>query len=222
MKAKRAFLLVVILSAAALLLPCGCRKVETPAAPEPQQNAEKLPAATQEPDEQEPDEQAPAEIAKDEPAGEATDGEQPAPASPAAQPQEVKEVSEGVKWYTDFEAAKKKAAAENKDLVINLSGSDWCYWCQQLEKEVFSKKEFASEAEKKFVFVLLDFPRNTPQDENIKKRNEEIAQELGFQGVFPTIYVANAKGVPYAKTGYIEGGVKAYLNHLKEIYKYRQ
>ena len=28
-------------------------------------------------------------------------------------------------WMIDFEAAKKKATAENKDLYVNFTGSDW-------------------------------------------------------------------------------------------------
>lgn len=28
-------------------------------------------------------------------------------------------------WMIDFEAAKKKAAAEKKDLYVNFTGSDW-------------------------------------------------------------------------------------------------
>ena len=34
----------------------------------------------------------------------------------------------GDEWMTDFEAAKKKAAAENKSLLVDFTGSDWCGW----------------------------------------------------------------------------------------------
>ncbi|MEY3897430.1 MAG: hypothetical protein RLZZ214_2951, partial [Verrucomicrobiota bacterium] len=29
-------------------------------------------------------------------------------------------------WLTDWAAAKAKSAAENKPILINLTGSDWC------------------------------------------------------------------------------------------------
>jgi hypothetical protein len=35
-------------------------------------------------------------------------------------------------WHTDFDAAKKLAAKEGKDLLIDFTGSDWCV---RLEKE---------------------------------------------------------------------------------------
>lgn len=224
MKAKRFILILAIGMLAAFLLPCGCREDETPLAPAPERNTEKTPADSQETPGL--SEESPEEVGQ-ETAGEAADGEQPQAeeaVSPVdeAKPADEGEVSEGVKWYTDFEAAKKKAAAEGKDLVLNFSGSDWCYWCQQLEKQVFSNEEFARGTEKNFVFVLVDFPRTTEQPEEIKKQNEKLGEEIGFRGEFPTVYVANAKGVPYAKTGYIEGGARAYLNHLNEIRKYRE
>ena len=63
-------------------------------------------------------------------------------------------------WMTDFEAAKTKAAKENKYLLVDFTGSDWCIWCTRLNSEVFSTKSFQTEAPKQFVLVELDFPRD--------------------------------------------------------------
>ena len=41
-------------------------------------------------------------------------------------------------WEPDFEAAKARAARENKDLFVYFTGSDWCYWCLLVRKEVFA------------------------------------------------------------------------------------
>ena len=59
----------------------------------------------------------------------------------------------------DFVVASAKAAAEDKDLFIDFSGSDWCIWCQRLDGEVLSQEAFVEGATDDFVFVLLDFPR---------------------------------------------------------------
>ncbi|HIX20459.1 MAG TPA: thioredoxin family protein, partial [Candidatus Akkermansia intestinigallinarum] len=32
-------------------------------------------------------------------------------------------------WLTDLEAAKKQAAAENKAILVDFTGSDWCGYC---------------------------------------------------------------------------------------------
>ena len=47
-------------------------------------------------------------------------------------------------WITDYEAAKKQAAKEGKDILMDFTGSDWCGWCIKLKDEVFSTPEFKS------------------------------------------------------------------------------
>ena len=49
-------------------------------------------------------------------------------------------------WMTDFEKAKKKAMNENKNIIIDFSGSDWCSWCIKLDEEVFQKDEWKAYA----------------------------------------------------------------------------
>jgi len=119
-------------------------------------------------------------------------------------------------WLTDLDAAKKQAAAEKKDILIDFTGSDWCGWCIKLDKEVFSTPAF--KAQKDFVTVVLDFPRKKELPADQKARNEALAQAWGIQG-FPTIILANAAGEPYASTGYKPGGPEAYLAHLAELRK---
>lgn len=117
-------------------------------------------------------------------------------------------------WLSDIEAAKKEAAKNKKDILINFTGSDWCGWCIRLDKEVFSTKTFKEKAPKEFVLVKLDFPRKEEQAEEIKKKNRELAQKYGVGG-FPSIVLTNADGEIYGKTGYEEGGPEKYLEHLE-------
>lgn len=124
--------------------------------------------------------------------------------------------SHGV-WMTDFEAAKQKAAAEGKDLLMDFSGSDWCGWCIKLDEEVFSKPAFIEEAGKSFVFVLLDFPRDkSGQSSDLQAQNKRLAEQFSIQG-YPTVILAKADGTSYAETGYLEGGPEAFLANLKEL-----
>lgn len=117
-------------------------------------------------------------------------------------------------WMTDFKAAQAKAEAEGKDLFIDFTGSDWCHWCIKLDEEVLSQDEFMSEAQKNFVFVLLDFPNKTQLDAATKAQNEELKNRYGIQG-FPTILLTDDAGVVYGKTGYQKGGPAAYLKHME-------
>ena len=122
--------------------------------------------------------------------------------------------SEG--WTEDVSKAMAQARKEGKDLLMDFTGSDWCGWCIRLDKEVFTKSPFTTEAPKKFVLVKLDFPRNREMPAKVKRQNAQWRDKLGVQG-YPTIHLTDAKGRPYAKTGYRGGGPEAYMKHLTEL-----
>ena len=119
-------------------------------------------------------------------------------------------------WLTDFDEAKKQAEKEDKAILMDFTGSDWCGWCIKLDKEVFSKKEFLDYARKNLVLVEVDFPRKKEIPEATKKQNAKLAKKYKIEG-FPTIVLTDAKGKKFAKTGYQEGGPKAYVKHLGEL-----
>ena len=120
----------------------------------------------------------------------------------------------GEGWMTDFEAAKQKAAAENKDLLVDFTGSDWCGWCIKLVDEVFKHDAFKQGAADNFVLVEIDFPQDKSKlDEATQKQNEILKEKYSIQG-FPTILLLDDQGRPYAQTGYQAGGPEKYLSHL--------
>ena len=122
-------------------------------------------------------------------------------------------------WTDDFEAAKKQAAAENKLLLVDFSGSDWCGWCKKLDKEVFAKPEFLEGAKKDFVLVMVDSPSDkTLLSEKAAKQNPKLVDKYDVQG-FPTVLIMDADGTVLDKTGYRRGGPKEYLKNLAEIKK---
>ena len=120
-------------------------------------------------------------------------------------------------WMTDFDAAKQKAKEENKHILIDFSGSDWCGWCIKLDKEVFSQKEFKSYAKENLILVLADFPRDrSKQTEEVQKQNKKLAEEFKVDG-FPTVFLLGPDGKTVAQTGYQAGGAEAYVDHIKKL-----
>lgn len=117
---------------------------------------------------------------------------------------------------TDFEAAKAKAVAEQKPMLLDFTGSDWCGWCIKLDKEVFSQQAFQAYAADSLVLVELDFPRRKAQSDELKAQNEALAQKYNIRG-FPTIVVLSPEGELLGRTGYRPGGPEAYVDHLKAI-----
>ena len=45
-------------------------------------------------------------------------------------------------WLSNFEEAKAVAVKEQKDLLLDFTGSDWCAACAALKKEVWDKDGF--------------------------------------------------------------------------------
>ncbi|MDQ8193733.1 thioredoxin family protein [Coraliomargarita sp. SDUM461004] len=124
--------------------------------------------------------------------------------------------SAGAGWMTDFDAAKAKAQAEGKPMLLDFTGSDWCGWCIKLDEEVFSQPTFQEYAEDAFVLVELDFPRSKTQSSELKAQNEALARAYGIRG-FPTILVLSPEGQLIEKTGYRRGGAEQYVEHLQQI-----
>ena len=96
-------------------------------------------------------------------------------------------------WMTDLEAAKAKAAAENKAVLIDFTGSDWCGWCIRLRKQVLDTPAFETYAKDKFVLMEVDVPNNPKFDPELRKRNEQLCEQFSVDG-FPTIMVITPQG----------------------------
>lgn len=122
-----------------------------------------------------------------------------------------------LKWNTNLENSVKIAKAENKFILVNFTGSDWCVWCKKLMAEVFTQKEFAEYAKKNLILVKIDFPRFIEQSDATKMYNQNLAFKYGIQG-FPTIVLLDKNGNLVAKTGYQPGGAANYVNHLKYLF----
>ncbi|HEY6169678.1 MAG TPA: thioredoxin family protein [Verrucomicrobiae bacterium] len=124
-----------------------------------------------------------------------------------------------LEWLTDLNAAKAKAKKENKILMLDFTGSDWCGWCIKLNKEVFTQPEFAEYAKKNLVLVELDFPAKKPQSPELKAANKKLQAEHQVRG-FPTIIAMSPEGkVLWKQPGYLAGGPKAFIAKLDEARK---
>jgi thioredoxin-related protein len=122
-------------------------------------------------------------------------------------------------WTTDVPKAVEKAKAENKLVMMDFTGSDWCGWCIKLNKEVFSTPEFAEYANKSLVPVEIDFPTTKKvQSADLKKANKELQKKYGIQG-YPTIIVLNGEGKKVGELGYMPGGPKNFIAKLDELKK---
>lgn len=120
-------------------------------------------------------------------------------------------------WLSDPVEARKMATAAKLPILINFEGSDWCHWCELLDKEVFEKKEFQDYARQNLILLALDFPQQKPQPPEVAQRNEEMSRKYNVEG-FPTLLITDASGTEIGRmVGYQAGGAAAFVKKVKDI-----
>lgn len=115
-------------------------------------------------------------------------------------------------WSTDLPNTLTRAKGENKLVLINFTGSDWCPACIELKKQ-FASPEFNQYADNVFL-VEIDFPRQKPQSADSKRANQALAQKYAVKA-FPTLLLLNSDGAAVAKVGRYNSPA-AFVSHLKE------
>ncbi len=98
-------------------------------------------------------------------------------------------------WSEDLDKALEKAKAENKSVLVEFTGSDWCPPCKMMRSKVFSKDEFVTAASKKFILVEIDMPKG---DKELAKKNEPTIQKYKIDG-FPTVILLNSAGKEFSR-----------------------
>ena len=118
-------------------------------------------------------------------------------------------------WLTDYNIAVAQAKSENKLVLMDFTGSDWCGWCIKLKSEVFDTPEFAAFASANLVMLEVDFPRRKTLSAEQRAANSKLQNRFRIEG-FPTIIALNGEGHPVVELGYVPGGPGAFINELKK------
>ncbi|MEI6871111.1 MAG: thioredoxin family protein [Verrucomicrobiota bacterium] len=115
-------------------------------------------------------------------------------------------------WTENFDQAQKKASAEQKPMLLDFTGSDWCGWCIKIDKEVFAKPEFKSFSEKSLVLVELDFPQGKTLPDAVKAQNSDLQRKFKVNG-YPTLVLLSPAGKEITRW---EGFKPTFLEELKK------
>ena len=120
-------------------------------------------------------------------------------------------------WGEDLTVALEKAKTENKAVLVEFTGSDWCPPCKMMRKEVFSKSEFVDAAAKTFILVEIDMPRGNPEvakrdqpdvefeksaefqrAEEVVKKNQPLVKKYKIDG-YPTVILLDSAGKEFGR-----------------------
>lgn len=118
-----------------------------------------------------------------------------------------------------IEAAVAKAKAENRTVIVEFTGRDWCGACKHLHGKIFSSSEFENAVNDLYVVTELDYPR-APEllaqlSDDEKARRQKIMDSYGVQGL-PTVVLMDSDGLPFA---IIVGTRPKPSEYLKELDK---
>lgn len=125
---------------------------------------------------------------------------------------------QGLIWQKNLDMAKKIAKKENKSILINFTGSDWCIWCHRIRDEIFYQLEFEEFAKNNLVLVRFDFPKQAKLPAGEENYNMQMAQKFGVKG-FPTLFLTDSSGNVIQKLGYEKGGAVPYVAMLHDLIK---
>ncbi len=118
-------------------------------------------------------------------------------------------------FLDDFEQAVLKSRKENKPLLIEFVGSNWCPACMILIKDVFVKKEFQDYAKENLVLMLVDRPRDVNQNKELLQQNIALNEIFKVSG-WPTGIMLNPHKLKQKLYGYV-GGVKSVTTYLDSM-----
>jgi thioredoxin-related protein len=123
-----------------------------------------------------------------------------------------------VEWGTDLNKAMQTASQENKLILLNFSGSDWCIPCIKMHKEIFDSEPFNEIAAGKLILVNADFPRakkNKPVQE-IQEANDKLAEKYNIKGVFPLTLLLDQEGkVLRSWEGYVKTTPQEFVQQVQ-------
>jgi thioredoxin-related protein len=98
-------------------------------------------------------------------------------------------------WQTDYGNALAKAKAQNKRVLLDFTGSDWCPLCIALRQQVFSTAAFQAYAERNLILVEIDYPKRKIQPAALKFQNETLASNYAIdEKGLPTLVLLNPAG----------------------------
>lgn len=125
--------------------------------------------------------------------------------------------SGGTVWKAP-EAAFRDAAKTGKPVILIFSDRENCYACGKLSKEILSTGTWTAHAEKNYTVCVVELPgRKMPESAGKRKR---LVRQYGIHRL-PMVILHDRENRPFATTGYIKGGPRPFIAHLKALRRTR-
>ena len=126
----------------------------------------------------------------------------------------------GSLWANNFEQILKQAQKENKFILLNFSGSDWCAPCIRMHKEILENESFQEYAKAHLIYVNADFPRLKKHQltKEQQQENDKLAEKYNPTGNFPFTLLLDSNGkVIKTWNGFYENGAESFTAEVKDL-----
>jgi thioredoxin-related protein len=120
-------------------------------------------------------------------------------------------------WETDLDLAFQKSKEQEKAILLNFPGSDWCIPCQKLKKGLLSNEQFATFASENLILVNLDFPmKNKGENKEYTAKKDHWSEKYNPNGSFPLTILMDKHGKVLKKwTGNITDSPEKFIDQIR-------
>jgi thioredoxin-related protein len=120
-------------------------------------------------------------------------------------------------WETDLDVAFHKSKEQEKAILLNFSGSDWCIPCQKLKKGLFLNDKFTTYASENLILVNLDFPmKNKGENKEYTVKKDNWSEKYNPNGHFPLTILIDKNGKVLKKwTGNITDSPEKFIDQIR-------
>lgn len=122
-------------------------------------------------------------------------------------------------WLHDFDAAKAKAKAEQKFLLVNFAGTGWNSWSNQLQRELFGKQEFVDGVAEHFLLVRIDYPRDRSKaGGELTQQSARLERAYAIDDL-PTLLLMDHDGLVFEQLPRSSAGPDEVLTMLDQMFR---
>lgn len=120
------------------------------------------------------------------------------------------------KKFNDWELAKKESEISKKNILIILTGAEWCKPCVKMEKNVIKTEAFTEYANQTLIILEINLPRHWDYDSKVVK-DYVFFRDKYQTNALPSLILVNSDGKAITT---ISSGLSSLEKVMKELAKY--
>ncbi len=113
--------------------------------------------------------------------------------------------------FDDWELAKKQSVLSNKNILIILTGAEWCKPCVKMEKNVLKANDFIEYANQNLIIFEINLPRYQNYSTKIVKDYNYFKNKY-HTNTLPCLILVDSEGKEITK-------ISSGLNSLEKVVK---